>query len=84
MCVQRKQHRIPRLRVRFSLGCLLAQGGVLRNNLRTSTGHMKAAAKQAGNRRDRRGGREPEDEDDDDFDQLVRTRLVLPARLSCV
>jgi hypothetical protein len=43
---------------------------------------MKATAKQAGNRRDRRGGREPEDEEDDDFDQLVRTWLR--GCLSCV
>ena len=45
---------------------------MLRNSLRTSTGHMKAVARQMPNRRDKRAGRGDMFEEEDDFDQMVR------------
>ena len=53
------------------------QGGVLRGNLRSSTGHLKAG------RLPRRRAVDEEDEDEDDFDQLAR-ELAADARASRV
>jgi len=59
---------------------LVRQGGLLRNSLRTSTGHMKPGRPARG---ERGRGRHRAEEDEDDFDKLAQ-ELAADARASRV